>query len=98
MLTDGTATPVMIFDPLLTSEKVYILPNRSLIWQGTGCTIMNFIQVFPYPGGYIPKDSPASSILTSTLTEQVIAGIFSSLGIISTIFFLSFNLYYRKHR
>ncbi|XP_065892670.1 gamma-aminobutyric acid type B receptor subunit 2-like isoform X2 [Dysidea avara] len=79
---NGTATAVMIFDPLLSTDKLYSLPNRSLIWQG----------------GYIPKDSPAPSVLTSTLAEQVIAGVLSSFGILSTIFFFSFNVYYSNHR
>ena len=48
-------------------------------------------------GGYIPKDSPAPFVLTSTLAEQVIAGVLSSFGILSTIFFFSFNVYYSNH-
>ncbi|XP_065892681.1 gamma-aminobutyric acid type B receptor subunit 2-like isoform X2 [Dysidea avara] len=78
---NGTATPVMIYDPLLSSDKLYEVVNSSLVWQG----------------GYIPKDSPAPFVLTSTLAEQVIAGVLSSFGILSTIFFFSFNVYYSNH-
>ena len=31
---DGTATPVMIYDPLLSSDKLYEVVNSSLVWQG----------------------------------------------------------------
>jgi len=56
-----------------------------------------YIQFLSPIGGYIPKDSAAPSVLTSTLAEQVIAGVLSSFGILSTIFFFVFNFYHRKH-
>ena len=97
VISDGIATPVMIFDPLLSSDKLYNLPNRSLNWQGKLYTASDTRYILYIQGDYVPNDAPVPSVLTSTLAEQVIAGILSSFGIMSTIFFFSFNLYYSKH-
>jgi len=51
----------------------------------------------PPTGGHIPRDSPVPIIRESSLIELVIVGVVSSVGILSTIFFFVFNLYYRKH-
>jgi len=48
-------------------------------------------------GGYVPRDSPVLVITESSLIEYIIVGVVSSVGILSTIFFFTFNLYYRKH-
>ena len=50
-----------------------------------------------YVGGYIPRDAPVPVVLTSSLAELIIAGVVSSVGILSSIFFFVFNLYYCKH-
>ena len=50
-----------------------------------------------YVGGYIPRDAPVPVVLTSSLAECIIAGVVSSIGILSSIFFFVFNLYYCKH-
>ncbi|XP_065916335.1 gamma-aminobutyric acid type B receptor subunit 2-like [Dysidea avara] len=58
------------------------LPGQMLEWQGG-----------PSP----PRDTPVPSVTTNGLTETVIAGVVSSIGILSTIIFLTFYLCYSKH-
>ena len=48
-------------------------------------------------GGYTPRDAPVPVVITNTITECVIAGVVSSIGITSIIFFFIFNLCYKKH-
>ncbi|XP_065916318.1 gamma-aminobutyric acid type B receptor subunit 1-like isoform X2 [Dysidea avara] len=59
----------------------------------------NFLpnETFEWQGGSIPRDAPIPSVITSSLAECVIAGVVSSIGILSAIFFFIFNIYYRKH-
>ena len=47
-------------------------------------------------GGHIPRDAPVPVVITSSLVERIIAGVASSIGILSTLFFLIFNIKYRK--
>ena len=52
-----------------------------------------------YTGGEVPMDAPVqvSVVLSSTLAERIIASVVSSIGILSSIVFFVFNLYYCKH-
>ncbi|XP_065917534.1 gamma-aminobutyric acid type B receptor subunit 2-like [Dysidea avara] len=71
--------------PIMTynpSMRFQNLLGQMLEWQGG-----------PSP----PKDTPVPSVTTNSLTETVIAGVVSSIGILSTIVFLIFNLCYSKH-
>jgi len=58
------------------------------------CVILVYI---PAGGASSPRDAPVPSITTSSLAEIVIAGVVSSIGILSTITFLIFNHCYNKH-
>ncbi|XP_065916322.1 gamma-aminobutyric acid type B receptor subunit 2-like [Dysidea avara] len=81
---NGVAEPVLVFDPLQTndSDKLILVSNNSnFIWQG----------------GDVPRDSPVPIVRESSLVEFIITGVVSSIGILSTISFFMFNLYYRKH-
>ncbi|XP_065916307.1 gamma-aminobutyric acid type B receptor subunit 2-like isoform X2 [Dysidea avara] len=81
---DGDAKPVLVFDPSQTNESDnlrFVSNNSSFIWQG----------------GIVPRDSPFPIVRESSLVEFIIAGVVCSIGILSTIFFFMFNLYYRKH-
>ena len=48
-------------------------------------------------GGHIPRDAPIPVVLTNTLAERIITGVASLIGILSSILFFVFNLYYNKH-
>ncbi|XP_065916310.1 gamma-aminobutyric acid type B receptor subunit 2-like isoform X2 [Dysidea avara] len=80
---NGVPEPILIFSLLQTndSEKLQFVSNSSFIWQG----------------GDVPRDSPIPIVRESNLVEFIIAGVVSSIGILSTVFFFVFNLYYRKH-
>ena len=45
----------------------------------------------------MPSDAPTPIVLTSTLAECLIAGVVSSVGVLSSIFFFVFNLWFYKH-
>jgi len=92
--------PVKIYDPSVKDNKLNSLPNKKLEWQGTEQLRIykstNFVNIL---SGTRPSDSPTPVVIMSTnsLTECVIAGVVSSIGILSTIFFFTFNVYFSKN-
>lgn len=50
-----------------------------------------------YIDGKAPRDAPVPVVLSSSLAECIIAGVASSIGILSSIFFFAFNIYYKNH-
>ena len=93
---DGTAEPVLIFDPSVNTLQS--LADNTFIWQGIQYNdITELLSVYIISlGGDVPRDSPVPNVRKSSLVEFIIAGVVSSIGILSTIFFFMFNLYYRK--
>lgn len=55
-----------------------------------------WIEIF-VTGGYLPKDAPSPVTLHRSKAETVIAAFTAAIGILSTMFFLLFNICYRKH-
>ena len=49
-------------------------------------------------GGYIPKDAPSPVIQHHKPAETAIAAFTTAVGILSTIFFLLFNICCHKHQ
>jgi len=49
-------------------------------------------------GGYIPKDAPSPVIQHHSKAETAIVAFTAAVGILSTMFFLLFNIYHRKHQ
>ena len=93
LYVDENRTKVLIYNPL--SSKINI---SELEWKGVWITKLcsNMIMSF-FIDGEAPRDAPIPVVLTSSLTEHVIIGVVSSIGVISAIFFFVFNLYYNNH-
>jgi len=88
--------PVKIYNPSL-NELELVSDNSSFIWQGTRVHNDIATSLYYLLGGYEPRDSPIPIVRESSLVECIIAGVVSSVGILSTIFFFLFNIYYRDH-
>ena len=53
--------------------------------------------IYIFLGGYIPRDAPIPEVQGDNQFEIITAAIATSLGVISTIYFLMFNIYYRNN-
>ena len=51
-----------------------------------------------YTGGYLPNDAPNPEVQQHSQAEVIIVIAAASVGILSAIYFLFFNVYYRKHQ
>ena len=81
---------------ILKSYNLY----QTVALSGKVCTtiMIKLLSVYIISlGGDVPRDSPIPIVRESNLVEFIIAGVVSSIGILSTVFFFVFNLYYRKH-
>ena len=89
---------MLVYDPSDNSSKFHNIENQSLIWQGPYTCMHHHHNLLIYiAGGYLPRDAPVPVVLTRNLVEGVINGVASSIGILSTAFFFTFNIIYRKH-
>ncbi|XP_065917614.1 gamma-aminobutyric acid type B receptor subunit 1-like [Dysidea avara] len=78
---DGVAVPIIVYVPSQQNDSLIELPGQSLVWQG----------------GFVPRDAPNPVTQHHFKVEIIIAAVITAIGILSTAFFLSFNVYYRKN-
>ena len=69
--------------------------GATVIYTGMYC--VPYLTIDTVGGTIPPRDAPIPSVIASSLAECVIAGVVSSIGILSAIFFLVFNLCYNQN-
>lgn len=85
----------MIYNNTDGSDNFIELPGQSLMWQGK-YSFTN-VQLFTArAGGYVPKDAPSPKVQGDKQFETIIAATATSLGIVSIIYFFTFNICHRN--
>lgn len=99
-IIDGIIVPILIYAALNGSGHFTNIPGQSLKWRG----IKSYRHLYYVTtllmclGGYVPRDSPIPEVQSNSKFEVIITIIATSFGMLSTLYFSLFNIYYRNHQ